>query len=68
MKVKYFTQIFSATVAVGMKCHITSGYLTQSAPFIIKFIDFMGQLFYLLNPRQKEGSKKFNNKFMLGGK
>lgn len=63
MKVKYVTQIFSATVAAGMKCHITSGYLPQSATFTIKFIEYMDQLFDLLNSKLKGGSKYFNRPF-----
>jgi len=63
MKVKYATQIFSATVVAGMKCYITSGYLTQSAIFTVKFIEYMDQLFDLLNSRQRGGSKTFNRPF-----
>jgi len=63
MKVKYATQIFSATIATGMKGHIISGYLTQSATFIIKFIGYMDQLIDLLNSRQRGGSKHFNMPF-----
>jgi len=63
MKVKYATHIFSATVAAGMKCHITSGYLPQSATFTIKFIEYMDQLFDLLNSKLKGGSKNFNRPF-----
>lgn len=42
---------------------ITSGYLTQSASFTIKFIEYMDQVFDLLNSKQRGGSKNFNRPF-----
>lgn len=48
MKVKYAYQIFSNTVAAGMKC-VQDGTLPLTANTTISFIEHMDKLFDLLN-------------------
>lgn len=63
MKVCYAAQVFSATVAAGMRNCIINGTLPPAANTTINFIDDMDKLFDLLNSKPKVGSKDFNRPF-----
>jgi len=54
MKVKYASQIFSNTVAAGMKCCVQGGTLPSTANATITFIEHMDKLFDLLNSKKKK--------------
>jgi len=63
MKVRYASQIFSATVAAGMRTCIEGGILSPTAETTVMFIDYMDKLFDILNSKPKTGSKDFNRPF-----
>lgn len=63
MKVRYASQIFSATVASGMRICIEGGRLLPTAKTIISFIDCMDKLFDTLNSKPKKNSKDYNRPF-----
>lgn len=61
-EVKYATQIFSASVAIGMQHYIEVGMLPVAAKTTMQFIEYMDKLFDLLNSK-KVGHKDFNRPF-----
>ncbi|KAL4082974.1 hypothetical protein QTP88_029430, partial [Uroleucon formosanum] len=56
MKVRYSSQIFSATVAAGMRICIEGGILSPIAEITLMFIDYMDKLFDILNSKPKTGN------------
>ncbi|KAF0707863.1 zinc finger MYM-type protein 6-like, partial [Aphis craccivora] len=54
MRVCYATQVFSATVAAGMRNCIMNGTLSSAANTTVNFIDDMDKLFDLLNLKPKD--------------
>jgi len=63
MKVRYASQIFSATVAAGMRTCIEGGILSPTSETTVKFIDYMDKLFDVFNSKPKTGNKDFNRPF-----
>lgn len=63
MKVRYASQIFSATVAAAIKTCIQGGMLSSTAETTSTFINHMDKLFDILNLKKKCGSKNFNQPF-----
>lgn len=63
MKVKYATQVLSATVAASLNAYI-GRELPSEAIFTVEFIDKMDKLFDLFNSSKFGASKRFNKPFM----
>lgn len=63
MKVKFATQIFSASVSTGMGLYIRFGCLPAEAEETANFIDRVDKLFDILNSSQTSPSKKYNAAF-----
>lgn len=63
MKVKFATQIFSATVAAGLCLYIRFGALPAEAAATADFVEKMDKLFDLLNSSKTPGTKLFNRAF-----
>lgn len=60
IKVCYAAQVFSATVAAGMRNRIINDTLSSTANTTVNFIDDMDKLYDQLNSKPKAGSKDFN--------
>lgn len=63
MKVSYASQVFSATVAAGMRSCVEYGKLPRAAETTVNFIEYMDKLFDILNSRTKAASKELNLPF-----
>lgn len=66
MKVRFASQVFSATVVAGMKSCVAGGILPSTADPTISFIDKMDKLFDILNSKPNYGSienKDYNRPF-----
>jgi len=63
MKVQYASQVFSATVAAGMRTYIKCNSLPIAAETTANFIDNMDKLFDILNSKPKADGKEFNLPF-----
>jgi len=63
MKVSYASQVFSATVAAGMRSCVEYGTLPRAAETTVNFIEYMDKLFDILNSKTKAASKKLNLPF-----
>lgn len=63
MKVKFATQVFSATVAASMNLYIRFGYLPSEAIHTSDFIERMDKLFDLLNSSTTGAAKEYNRAF-----
>jgi len=57
MKVRYASQVFSATVAAAMRSCVHGSTLPVTADTTIKFIDQMNKLFDLLNSKKNLRTK-----------
>lgn len=63
MKVSYASQVFSATVAAGMRSCVEYGKLPRAAETTVNFIEYMDKLFDILNSKTKSASKELNLPF-----
>lgn len=63
MKVRYAAQVFSATVAAGMRTCIKCDTLPIAAETTANFIENMDKLFDILNSKPKSNGKEFNLPF-----
>jgi len=63
MKVSYASQVFSATVAAGMRSCVEYGKLPRAAETTVNFIEYMDKLFDILNSRTKAASNELNLPF-----
>ncbi|KAF0718378.1 THAP-type domain-containing protein [Aphis craccivora] len=63
MKVRFASQVFSATVAAGMRTCIKCNTLPIAADTTVNFIDNMDKLFDILNSKPKADGKEFNLPF-----
>lgn len=63
MKVKYATQIFSASVSASMNLYIRFGYLPSEAVFTASFVERMDKLFDILNSSKTASEKKYNRAY-----
>ncbi|KAF2890894.1 hypothetical protein ILUMI_15279, partial [Ignelater luminosus] len=64
MKVKYASQVFSATVAAGLNCYISLGQLPNEAMATATFVKLVDTLFDIPNSWKFGGSKFSNRPFM----
>lgn len=63
MKVKFATQIFSATVAAALNTYIEHGKFPPAATATVTFIENMDRLFDILNSSQLKTNKEYNKPF-----
>lgn len=63
MKVKFATQLFSATVSAGMNLYVRFQFLPAAAFATAEFIGRMDKLFDILNSANTTATKKFNMAF-----
>ncbi|KAF0757291.1 THAP-type domain-containing protein [Aphis craccivora] len=63
MKVQFALQVFSATVAAGMRTCIKCNTLPIAAETTVNFIYNMDKIFDILNSKPKAGGKEFNLPF-----
>jgi len=63
MKVSYASQVFSVTVAAGIRSYVEYGKLPRTAETTVNFIEYMDKLFDILNSRTKSASKVLNLPF-----
>lgn len=63
MKVKFATQVFSATVSASLNLYIRFGFLPAQAVYTADFIDRMDKLFDLLNSSHTIANKIYNRAF-----
>jgi len=57
MKVSYASQVFSATVAAGMRSCVECGELHRVAETTVNFIEYMNKLFDISNSRTKSAEQ-----------
>lgn len=63
MKVKFASQIFSATVSAGISLFVRFGVISAEAITTAEFIDKVDKLFDLLNSSKTSSTKKMNAAF-----
>ncbi|KAK9709679.1 Transposase protein [Popillia japonica] len=63
MKVKYATQVFSATVSAGLNLYIRFGAIPAAAIATAEFIDKIDKCFDLLNSSSTSSPKQYNRAF-----
>lgn len=68
MKVRFASQLFSATVAAGMRSYIKFNTLPIVAETTFNFIENTDKLFYELNSKSKADGKEFNLPFKNSSK
>jgi hypothetical protein len=64
MRVKYATQVFSESVAVGLSTYVCFNALPAEASETSEFLEQFDKLFDLFNSSKYKGAKKYNLAFM----
>lgn len=62
-KIKYASQVFSNSVAIGMEHYVNNGMLPLEAESTMEFIYCVDKLFDILNTNNRVGNKYFNQPF-----